>query len=198
MARPPKFHEDVILDAALLEGAELGFERVSASRVAKRLKAPSGSLYHRYPSRDVLMARLWLRTVDRFQAAYLAAITGEGTAVERARRAAQLVVRWAADHPTETHLLTRYRQRDLLQGTMPADVANQADGINKRAAKVLAELAVELDPDNPDSARLKFACVTVPMAAARDVLSKSGPSAETAISLVLETVDALLSNGGRQ
>ena len=50
----------------------------TVSRIATSVGAPVGSVYHRFASRDVLMAELWLRTITRFQDGYLAALSCPG------------------------------------------------------------------------------------------------------------------------
>ena len=67
MGRPPKFDSQQILDATALLIAEGGPEQATVASIAKRLGAPSGSIYHRFESRDLLLARLWIRTVHRAQ-----------------------------------------------------------------------------------------------------------------------------------
>lgn len=192
MARPVRFTEDAILDAALEEGSSQGFERVSASRVARRLGAPSGSIYHRYRSRDALMAALWLRTVQRFQAGYLAILGRDEPALERGRAAAQHVVTWCRKHPSAAQLLLRYRCEDLLSGEMPPAVKKRAATLNEPAARALRSLAAELSPGAPDIERARFACVTIPLAAVRDALVAGRRPPDGIDSLLDEAVVALL------
>src|SRR6266702_343979 len=54
MARP-KFGSDDFLDAALAIAAEQGLAGATVAAVTARLKAPTGSFYHRFASRDLLL-----------------------------------------------------------------------------------------------------------------------------------------------
>jgi AcrR family transcriptional regulator len=47
---------------------------VTVSAVAKRLKAPVGSFYHRFTSRNLLLGELWLEAVLAYQQGFMAAI----------------------------------------------------------------------------------------------------------------------------
>ena len=45
----------------------MGLVAATMAAVAASLDAPIGSLYHRFNSKEELLARLWLRTAERFQ-----------------------------------------------------------------------------------------------------------------------------------
>src|SRR5438309_1488296 len=66
MARP-KFNGTEFLDAAMAIAAAQGPAMVTVGAITERLKAPTGSFYHRFVSRDVLLGELWLRTVLEFR-----------------------------------------------------------------------------------------------------------------------------------
>ncbi|MCG7527704.1 TetR/AcrR family transcriptional regulator, partial [Streptomyces sp. OfavH-34-F] len=74
MARPPRFSTEQLLDAAVPLAAASGPAGVTMSAVAQATGAPSGSVYHRFPGRDALLAEVWLRTVERFQDGWFAAV----------------------------------------------------------------------------------------------------------------------------
>ena len=60
MARPTKFTESQILDAAAAIIAAAGPGAATMSAIGTAIGAPSGSLYHRFRTRDELLGRLWL------------------------------------------------------------------------------------------------------------------------------------------
>ncbi len=192
MGRPVKFDEDAILDAALAEGRCVGFERLSASGVAKRLGAPSGSVYYRFRSRDDLVGAVWLRTVEQFQTGYLEVLNGPGPPDARARAAARHALGWVKAHPAEARLLLRYRQTDLTKGTTPRWLSSRASRLNRPVTQAFEELARELGPSAPDVDRVRFACITIPMAAARDALDTPHIPSDALDRLVDESVAALL------
>jgi AcrR family transcriptional regulator len=75
MGRPAKFNTEQILDATAQLVAEGGPGLATVAGIAERLGAPTGSIYHRFNSRDLLLARLWFRTVRRAQEGFVAAIS---------------------------------------------------------------------------------------------------------------------------
>jgi AcrR family transcriptional regulator len=58
MPRPSRFSEAQILDATAAIVAAGGPGAATIGAIGNVLKAPSGSIYHRFASRDVLLGRL--------------------------------------------------------------------------------------------------------------------------------------------
>lgn len=79
MGRNARFNNENFIDAALKITAEQGPAAVTIADVARAVGAPVGSVYHRFLSRDVLMAEVWLRVVASFQKEFLSMLEkGEG------------------------------------------------------------------------------------------------------------------------
>ena len=76
---------------------------VTIASITERLKAPTGSFYHRFASRDALLGELWLQTVLDFQQGVSAALEA-GDAL----RAALHTPAWARMHSTARRLLLLY------------------------------------------------------------------------------------------
>ncbi len=77
---------------------------ITVSSVSQRLKAPTGSFYHRFPSRDALAGELWLSLVLAFQKGFLAAAdTGDWLG------AALHVPAWSRANPGDARLLLAHR-----------------------------------------------------------------------------------------
>src|SRR6266436_6396118 len=92
------FDRDDFLDAALAIVAERGPPAVTVASVIERVNAPTGSFYHRFASRDVLLGELWLRTVLDFQQGITAALdAGDGL------RAALHTPAWVRRRRSEEH-----------------------------------------------------------------------------------------------
>ena len=181
MGRRAKFSEDQILDAALAVTAEGGPGSATIGAIAGRLGAPSGSLYHRFGSRDLLMATLWTRTVRRFQRGFVAAL-----AAGDAEGAALHTPRWCRAHPDETAVLLLYRRQDLA-AAWPAELAGDLDALN-------AEVSDALDSfPGAGRERLAFATVDVPYGAVRRYLAAGRPPPSLVDDLVLATCRAVLS-----
>ncbi|MFI6315980.1 TetR/AcrR family transcriptional regulator [Nonomuraea sp. NPDC050556] len=190
MARPAKFDQDGILDAAAAVAAESGHGAVTITAIAARLGAPSGSVYHRYGSRDLLLAHLWIRTVRRFQEGFLAAIAADDLP-QAVRQAAAHTVHWSAAHPDEARLLLTHHAGDLTE-RWPDELGEELARLNDATKRAMADLARR---SGADLDRVVFALVDVPLAAVRRHLTAGTPipegaagMAETAaLAVVLET-----------
>src|SRR3984885_1881858 len=106
--------------------AERGPVAVTVDSIVERLKAPKGSFYHRFASRDALLGELWLATVLDFQEGFVAAIeAGDGL------RGALHTPAWSRQRLDDARLLLLYSRHDFVHGDWPArlkrGVADQAD-----------------------------------------------------------------------
>ena len=68
MAPPRKHDTDLILDAARALVLRDGPRAAGVAAIAAESGAPVGTLYHRFGSRDGVLAAVWLRALERFQA----------------------------------------------------------------------------------------------------------------------------------
>ena len=121
-----QFDQAGFLAAARALIAERGPQAVTVDSVAERLKAPKGSFYYRFASRDALLGEVWLKTVLAYQEGFVAAIeAGDGL------RAALHTPAWARRHLDDARLLMLYSRHDFVQGDWPAPlrrgVAAQAE-----------------------------------------------------------------------
>ena len=112
MGRPAKFNDDVILDATAEAIARDGPARATVASIAAAVGAPSGSIYHRFDSRDLMFARLWIRTVRRSQPGFIEALADPDLHAA-ARNAVLHVPRWSRSHLSEAMVLLLYRREDL-------------------------------------------------------------------------------------
>lgn len=170
MGRAAKYTDQSILDAALdLISAE-GVSAATVSSIARRLGAPSGSIYHRFPSRDLLLATLWLQTVKEFQTGFLAALTDQEP-LAAARGAVRHTVEWSAAHPNEAALLAMYRREDLI-ARWPDELGDELAGLNDEATLAIRRFAEAYfgTLDGATVGRTWFALVHIPAAAVRDAL----------------------------
>ena len=69
MVKPARFTIDEILDAATSAVHE-HWRAATVGHVTALLSAPSGSIYHRFASRDTLFASAWIRAVHRYHAQF--------------------------------------------------------------------------------------------------------------------------------
>jgi AcrR family transcriptional regulator len=192
VGRPARFPPDLILDGAARLLAEGGPAAATTAAVAAALGAPSGSVYHRFASRDLLLARLWVRTVGRFQAVFLAALAHPD--LDRAAAdAATADPVWCRAHPDEARVLLLHRRADLV-GRWPAELDAELAVLNDAVGAALVEHTRLRygTADRDRLARVTFALVDVPHAAVRRHLADgSAPPAEVD-ALGREAVAALL------
>ena len=120
MAPPRKHETDRILDAARELVLRDGPRAASVAAIARESGAPAGTLYHRFASRDGLLAAAWLRALERFQQSALAAATSEVEPLERAVAMGISQVSFARERPEDARLLVSLRRDDLLDGDLGA------------------------------------------------------------------------------
>ena len=181
MPRPARYSVDDLLDAAAVLLAAEGPAAVAMAGVARAVGAPSGSVYHRFPTRSALCGALWLRTEERFQAGFVAALRSEEDDVERCVGAARYVVRWCRAHPIDAQV--------LLLGPGALDPDGWPESVLERRAELQrtvtgAMAGVPVDPD-----RLRAAVVDVPVGVVRRYL--------VARQTIPDSVDAIVEDCAR-
>src|SRR6478752_8190994 len=139
MPRPARFTLDELLDAAAALLAADGPSAVAMSAVARTVGAPSGSMYHRFPTRAALCGELWIRTEERFHAGLTAALSASEEPQTRCVAAARFTVQWCREHPSEAQV--------LLAGAEPLCAADWPDHLTaagRRLHRRLRELLAGL------------------------------------------------------
>jgi AcrR family transcriptional regulator len=92
--------------------------------IASRLQAPSGSIYHRFGSRHILVTELWLGAVENFQAEIARSIDlTDGP--ETIRGVSLAVLTWARKNPLQARLLLLHRSSDPLRDGWPDEMTNR-------------------------------------------------------------------------
>jgi AcrR family transcriptional regulator len=121
MGRNAHFTNEQFIDAALKIASGQGPAAVTIAAIAGDIGAPIGSVYHRFPSRDVLLAEVWLRVVSSFQESFLQFLE-RGAGLE----AALHTPRWVRRHPAEARIILLYRQEELVTGGWPEELKVKA------------------------------------------------------------------------
>jgi AcrR family transcriptional regulator len=177
------------LAAARVLAAEHGPAAVTVSAVAARLKAPTGSFYHRFRSRDLLLGELWLDAVLAYQVGFFAALdSGDGLA------AALHTPRWVRAHIDDARLLLLYSRHDFVQGDWPKPLKQ---GVRDQARRFEAALE-KFARDRFGSAaaeplrRAYFVLVDVPGAAVRPHLQNRAPPPPVIDELIRVTYSAIV------
>jgi len=196
--RPALFDHADFLGAARELVVKHGPGAVTVGSIVARLKAPTGSFYHRFASRDLLLGELWLKTILAFQEGFVAAIdAGDGLA------AALHTPRWARANLEDACLLLLYSRHDFVQGKWPEALKQ---GVAEQARTGIAcfeRFARDsLGGAGPEQLRVaQFALADVPVAAVRSHLQRREPPPPVVDDLIRTAYRAVVAHarrGGRQ
>ncbi len=165
MSRPQKFSTAQILDTAASLVAAEGPGAATIGAISARLKAPSGSIYHRFASRDVLLGRLWLNKAAFFQNRFAEALV-RPDAVEAGLEAALSLPRSVRADFAGARIMLLHRRDDFLAGEWPADMAEEAVRLKQQVDGAMKGIAKRLfGKINAEVLRLtSFAVLDVPFA----------------------------------
>jgi AcrR family transcriptional regulator len=184
MPRPALFTLDGLLDAAAALLAVDGPSAVTMSAVARAAGAPSGSMYHRFPTRAALCGELWLRTEERFHAGVTAALTTSADPQERCVAAARFTVQWCRDHPVEAQV--------LLVGADALGAAEWPDELTSRRKRLQRALRRTLAGMPADPDRVNAAVIDIPYAVVRRHLMARHAIPPSADAIVEDCARALI------
>ena len=192
MGRPAKFSADSILDATADVIARDGPGRATVSSIAQELGAPSGSIYHRFESRDLILARLWVRTVRRHQAGFIAALA-QLDLDDAARDAVLHIPRWSRDHFNEAVVLVLYRREDLAE-RWPDELGPELHGLNDGLLDAARDYARRRygTAARATMEAVGFALFDVPYAAVRRHLAAGHAPPDHLDALILTAASAVL------
>jgi len=183
MGRKAHFNKTEIIDAALQIIAEEGLKALTMQSIAEKIQAPIGSIYHRFHSRDELLAELWINIAKPFQEDFLATLNNNGL------QAALFTLQWVRTYPKESHVLLLYRREELSSGDWPedfkqkvADLSSQLDdGIHSFIKRFFGRVTKN------NIQRTVFALIDVPFAAVKRSLQDDEVPTPLLDKLVRET-----------
>lgn len=163
MGRPPKFDRGDMVRAALRLVSDRGPRAVTMAAVAREVGAPTGSIYHRYDSREALLAELWMDVVEDFQDGFEERLA-RASDVEGAVRAAVFMAAWARDHMMQARLLLLHRRQDFVPGDWPAGLVQRAASLEPQLGRALRAFGKRAfgRADGEVMARLRFGLLDAP------------------------------------
>ena len=186
------FDSGNFLTAARSLACESGPAAVTVDSVIARLKAPKGSFYYRFASRDALLGELWLATVLSYQRGFAEAIdAGDGLA------AALHTPAWARLHLDDARLLLLYSRHDFVQGDWPAALKRGvADQARRFEACLRAFARQAFGRTGPAQLRrATFVLAEVPIAAVKHHLQRREPPPQLVDELITKTYHAIVGSG---
>ena len=184
-----QFDNADFLSAARALAAERGPAAVTVDSVTARLKAPKGSFYYRFASRDLLLGELWLTTVLAYQQGFVAAIeSGDGLA------AALHTPAWVRRNLDDARLLLLYSRHDFVAGDWPPPlkrgVRDQAERFEGCLRTFARQAFGRAGPS--ELRRAVFVLAEVPIAAVRQHLERREPPPPLVDELIAETYRAIV------
>ena len=185
----PLFDNAGFLAAARALAYERGPSAVTVDSVTQRLKAPKGSFYHRFASRDALLGELWLKTVLAYQEGFVAAIeAGDGL------RAALHTPAWARRHLDDARLLMLYSRHDFVQGDWPAPLRRGVAAQAERFEACLRMFARDAfgRAGRAEMRRARFVLAEVPLVAVKPHLQRRERPPKLVDELITKTYRAIV------
>ena len=188
MGRKAYFKNEEFIDSAIQIIAEEGLGALTIAGLSTRVTAPIGSVYHRFPSRDALVAELWLNIIESFQNEWLKILQTDGL------QATLFCMQWVRTHPSEARVMLLYRIDDLTSGEWPKDLKKRAlllskelnDGIVSFTKKKFGSVTKEYTD------RTLFAIHDAPMGILRRYLQENKIPPKSVADLMRETYEALI------
>jgi AcrR family transcriptional regulator len=178
MGRPALVSQDDLIAAATLVAARLGPAKTSIAAISKAAGVPTGSIYHRLPSRDALLAEIWLSAAERFQALALKQFASVSS-VEEAAEAALVTPRFARSDHAGAVVLNSHRREEFLRAEAPAEYRSRAIKLATELREGIALTAARLLPDDPRAKeKAAVALIGIPLGAVRIFLPQAVPPAE--------------------
>lgn len=191
----PAFDRADFLEAALALVSERGPAAVTVAAISERLKAPTGSFYHRFASRDALLGELWLNTVLDFQQGVTAAFAaGDGLA------AALHTPAWVREHLDQGRVLLLYHRDDFVQGDWPPALRRRvADHVRASEARQDKFARLIFNSSSAEARRrMQFVLAEVPIAAVRQYLLRREPPPPIVDELIRTTYRAVVAGYRRK
>ena len=168
MPRAPQFDQAQILDAAERLIARHGPSGATIGAIAQIVGAPTGSIYHRFDSRDALLAEIWLGAATAFQTAFFERLVGSAPR-EAGLAAALYMAQRVRERPREARLLLLHRREDFVDRGWPANMRRRAEQLGRQVETELRAFSSRLcgRQDARTVRSIAYALVEAPVAAVR-------------------------------
>jgi AcrR family transcriptional regulator len=171
MVRTARFTAEHFIDAAIALVAEGGPGAATMQAIARRVGAPTGSIYHRFESRSAILAAAW-------NAGYgaLARVLVPLLRAGRAREAALALLPWVAEDPRRARFLLLHEPVALFEDAPPPPALRQAmERLEEEMDQAFrACVAAAGSATAEDLARARFLIFDAPIAILRPHLVAGG------------------------
>jgi AcrR family transcriptional regulator len=199
MPRRAKFDEEQILASTTGLVAADGPAAATMAAIAGALRAPTGSIYHRFPSRDVLLGEVWLRAATSFQDGYFD-ILGRTVARDAGLAAALYLPQRVRVNLAGARILLLYRREDFLAPNWPKEMRVRAVGLQRQVDEGLRGFSRRLfgRADHKTLRLVTYAVLDAPLAAVRRHVAANEIPPDHVDALIRATYFATLALGERQ
>jgi AcrR family transcriptional regulator len=200
MPRALKFDTEQILTAASRIIAMQGPAAATIGAIAQAVNAPIGSIYHRFDSRDVMLAEVWLRAAAAFQSAFCAWLSGT-PAYEAGLSAALYLAQRVREQPQEARLLLLHRREDFVDRGWPDTMSRRAEQLQSHIDREVRAFSRRLcrRVDARTIRIVTYAVIEAPFAAVRRHVAaheSPPPAVDALIRVTYAAVMGLLGFGG--
>ena len=197
--RPEIHSADRILDAARALVLAGGARTATIDGIVTASGAPKGSIYHRFPTLNDLLAAMWIRAVRRSQESFLAELARDD-AEEAAVAAALAIHDFALTDRPDSRLLASLRREDLIGSVTDAGLRAALDELNKPLVDALLALARRLygRASRATVERTTLAVIDLPQGAIRRHLVSGTPLPRSTRPQLEAAVRAALDAGVRR
>jgi AcrR family transcriptional regulator len=173
MVRTARFSAEHFIDAAIALVAEGGPSAATMQAVARRVGAPTGSIYHRFESRSAILAAAWNSSY-----ATLAGVLVPLLQAGRPREAALALIPWSAEDRRRARFLLLHEPVALFEDAPPPPPLRQEmerlEGEMDRAFRACIARGGEGTAGEEDLARARFLIFDAPIAILRPHLLAEG------------------------
>jgi AcrR family transcriptional regulator len=148
--------------------AEEGPSALTVQKIAQRVGATTGSVYHRFATLDWIAAAAWITAAEDFQREFARALE-ETDLYCRVVAGALVTPRWSRARLTEARVLLRFDARDLDAAPLPPEWRARLLGLRRDLRGIFIDLAARF----PRGGRalqlqlLQFLLVDLPLAATK-------------------------------
>lgn len=181
-----------MLDAALQVVGDGGPRSLTTEAVARQMGGHVGSIYYRFPTKDHLIARLWIRCAAEGQRGMLQALNAPD--LDSALESAALhYPRWSRSHLDQARVLAAYG-REQLAPTWPTDLADELATVNETLARAIVDFTQRWYGDASSGHRraTTFALLDLPASAIRRYLLAGRPAPASIDPVILAAARAAM------
>ncbi len=189
MGRKSHFTGQQFYNAAMNLIARSGPGEVTVASIAEEAGAPVGSLYHRFSSREMIIAGMWLGIAESFQKDFLE-ILDRGDSIGASLFTPQFVRK----NPLESKILLLYRREELIGGEWPESIRERALMLEKELREGLTAFVKKYFGRYSEKNMHKtvFALIDVPLASVKRHLESGEPPAVHVDDLVRKTCISIM------